>query len=127
MNGIYEPKLHDMMKEQFEFNLSVRKKQYEKAEIYSYRAEKRAYEIGLDGGEEEREEEGELLQEEPEVVPMIPQFCRKMRFWPELQEVRLITGIMELLDMKGMPEFTEDTAGEKKTGRNILWTGWMIR
>lgn len=91
MNEIYEPKLHDMMKEQFEFIYPYEKSSMRKLKFTVTELKKRAYEIGLDGGEEEREEEGELLREEPEVVPMIPQFCGKMRFWPELQEVRLIT------------------------------------
>ncbi len=77
MNEIYEPKLHDMMKEQFEFIYPYEKSSMRKLKFTVTELKKRAYEIGLDGGEEEREEEGELLQEEPEVVPMIPQFLQE--------------------------------------------------
>ena len=58
---------------------------------------------------------------------MIPQFLQEDEVLAGAARGTAYHRVMELLDMKGMPEFTEDTAGEKKTGRNILWTGWMIR
>lgn len=88
---------------------------------------KRAYEIGLDGDEEEREEEGELLQEEPEVVPMIPQFLQEDEVLAGAARGTAYHRVMELLDMKGCLNLQKIRLGKKKTGRNILWTGWMIR
>ena len=57
VNEIYEPKLHDMMKEQFEFIYPYEKSSMRKLKFTVTELKKRAYEIGLDGGEEEREEE----------------------------------------------------------------------
>ena len=81
------------------------------------------------GGEEEREEEGELLQEEPEVVPMIPQFLQEDEVLAGAARGTAYHRVMELLDMKGMPEFTEDTAGEKENWKKYFmdWLDDQVR
>ena len=129
VNEIYEPKLHDMMKEQFEFIYPYEKSSMRKLKFTVTELKKRAYEIGLDGGEEEREEEGELLQEEPEVVPMIPQFLQEDEVLAGAARGTAYHRVMELLDMKGMPEFTEDTAGEKENWKKYFmdWLDDQVR
>ena len=129
VNEIYEPKLHDMMKEQFEFIYPYEKSSMRKLKFTVTELKKRAYEIGLDGGEEEREEEGELLQEEPEVVPMIPQFLQEDEALAGAARGTAYHRVMELLDMKGMPEFTEDTAGEKENWKKYFmdWLDDQVR
>jgi len=129
VNEIYEPKLHDMMKEQFEFIYPYEKSSMRKLKFTVTELKKRAYEIGLDGGEEEREEEGELLQEEPEVVPMIPQFLQEDEVLAGAARGTAYHRVMELLDMKGMPEFTEDTAVEKENWKKYFmdWLDDQVR
>ena len=118
-----------MMKEQFEFIYPYEKSSMRKLKFTVTELKKRAYEIGLDGGEEEREEEGELLQEEPEVVPMIPQFLQEDEVLAGAARGTAYHRVMELLDMKGMPEFTEDTAGEKENWKKYFmdWLDDQVR
>ena len=121
---VYDKGLTDKKEITLETKAGIKKLKFTVTEL-----KKRAYEIGLDGGEEEREEEGELLQEEPEVVPMIPQFLQEDEVLAGAARGTAYHRVMELLDMKGMPEFTEDTAGEKENWKKYFmdWLDDQVR
>ena len=73
-----------MLQEQFAFSYPYEKSSERKLKFTVTELKKRAYEIAVDGGREELEGQGDLLYEEPEVVPLLPKFM-------EHREVRRIT------------------------------------
>lgn len=93
---IYEPEMHKVLKEQFGYRYPYVQSRQQKLKFTVSELKKRVYLQEFLG--EEIEENGELLYEEPDVVPLIPRF---------LQEEEELTGasrgtayhrLMELLD-----------------------------
>lgn len=134
---IYEPKLHEMMQEQFAFSYPYEKSSTRKLKFTVTELKKRAYEIAGDGGLEEMEEQGELLYEEPEVVSLLPKF---------MQEEEVLTGaprgtayhrVMELLDFVDMQNTMavnydgivekDDRAMAKESDIQEAWRQWFTR
>lgn len=94
--AVYEPRVHEMLEEQFGYRYPYADSGQQKLKFTVSELKKRMYLKETLG--EELEEAGELLYEEPDVVPLIPRF---------LQEEEELTGasrgtayhrLMELLD-----------------------------
>ena len=66
-----------MLQEQFAFSYPYEKSSERKLKFTVTELKKRAYEIAVDGGREELEGQGDLLYEEPEVVPLLPKFMQQ--------------------------------------------------
>ena len=121
---IYEPEMHRMIKDQFAFVYPYEQSSTRKLKFTVTELKKRAYEIAQDGGSEEIDEQGELLYEEPEAVPLLPRF---------MQEEEVLTGaprgtayhrVMELLDFERMEAIRRE-AGEKKSAWKTGFINWL--
>lgn len=109
---IYEPGLHEMMQEQFSFSYPYEKSSERKLKFTVTELKKRAYEIAAD---EREEEQGERFYEEPEVVPLLPQFMQREEGLTGAPRGTAYHRVMELLDFAGM----------RNTG-NMQWFGcWL--
>lgn len=96
---IYEPGLHEMMQEQFAFSYPYEKSSERKLKFTVTELKKRAYEIAAD---EREEEQGERFYEEPEVVPLLPQFMQREEGLTGAPRGTAYHRVMELLDFAGM-------------------------
>lgn len=101
---IYEPELHEMLQEQFAFSYPYEKSSERKLKFTVTELKKRAYEIAVDGGREELEGQGDLLYEEPEVVPLLPKFMQQEEGLTGAPRGTAYHRVMELLDFSGMQE-----------------------
>lgn len=100
VDEIYEPDIHRMIQEQFDFVYPYEQSSTRKLKFTVTELKKRAYEIAMDEGQEEIDEQ--------EVVPLLPKF---------MQEEEVLTGaprgtayhrVMELLDFAKMMEYMKE-------------------
>lgn len=118
---IYEPALHETMKEQFGYRYpygagSMRKLKFTVSEL-----KKQAYLKGTDS--QEQESSGEFLYEEPEVVPLIPRFLQGEEELSGAYRGTAYHRVMELLDFS-VP-YQEKRL--KETLKNYVEAGKMSR
>ena len=127
-----------MMQEQFAFSYPYEKSSERKLKFTVTELKKRAYEIAVDGGQEELEEQGALLYEEPEVVPLLPKFMQQEEGLKGAPRGTAYHRVMELLDFADMESVLVVNGGtaenngrdkNEKTGMQESWkqwfTGWL--
>ena len=88
---IYEPEFHKVLKEQFAYRYPYEGSQVRKLKFTVSELKKRAYDM-------EDEESGEILYEEPEVVPLLPRFLKEEEEISGASRGTAYHRLLELLD-----------------------------
>ena len=109
----YSENVRKMIEEQFHYEYPYDGSQRKKLKFTVSELKKRAYleeSFGMDmGGDAAADELGEIMYEEPEVVPLLPKFLQQKEELSGASRGTAYHRVMELLD------FTKEYAGKKKT------------
>ncbi len=93
---IYEPNMHETLKEQFSYRYPYAKSRRQKLKFTVSELKKRSYLLETIG--EETEEFGEMPYEEPDVVPLVPKFLKGEEELTGASRGTAYHRLMELLD-----------------------------
>ncbi|MFR5585383.1 MAG: hypothetical protein ACLTLQ_17680 [[Clostridium] scindens] len=118
---VYDPAMHEAIKEQFGYQYPYAGSGMQKLKFTVSELKKRIYLKESLG--EELDERGELLYEEPEVVPLIPRFLKEEEELTGASRGTAYHRLMELLDLaqdyggSGTGGRGERICGRRKDGR----------
>lgn len=107
---IYEPEVREMLETQFGYRYPYRESSRRKLKFTVSELKKRIHLMEM-AGDIPEEELGELLYEEPEVVPLIPKFLKEEEELSGAPRGTAYHRLMELLDVSG--DYTEESLREK--------------
>lgn len=111
---VYEPKLHESLKEQFSYRYPYAGSRHQKLKFTVSELKKRIY--LLESAGEDPGEFGEMPYEEPDVVPLIPRFLKEEEELTGASRGTAYHRLMELLD------FTRDYDGDSLREAVCLYT-----
>ena len=121
---VYDPEIKEMLKEQFGFSYDYKESHSQKLKFTVSELKKRIHlQETLDEGMEQSGEMGELLYEEPEVIPLIPKFLKGEEELSGAPRGTAYHRLMELLDFR--TEYTVESL--RKAEEVFLENGKMTK